>query len=201
MNKINIIAICGKAGAGKDTLLRKIMQIEDTKMFLHEIVSCTTRPPREGEVNGVNYHFMTNEEFAQKILKGEMLEATIFNDWCYGTALQSLDVNKVNIGVFNPEGIETLLQDSRINLRVYYVDVPSKERLIRQLNREEFPDVDEIIRRYKADEEDFMDLDFNYYTVFNDDKKDTMTETVRDIIHYALSVPRTQGQEQLIEFS
>lgn len=201
MNKINIIAICGKAGAGKDTLLRKIMQIENTKMFLHEIVSCTTRPPREGEVDGVNYHFMTNEEFAQKILKGEMLEATIFNDWCYGTALQSLDVNKVNIGVFNPEGIETLLQDFRINLRAYYVDVPGKERLIRQLNREESPDVDEIIRRYKADEEDFMDLDFNYYTVFNDDKKNTMIETASDIIHYALSVPRTQGQEQLIEFS
>lgn len=110
-------------------------------------------------------------------------------------------MNKVNIGVFNPEGIETLLEDPRINLRVYYVDVPGKERLIRQLNREESPDINEIIRRYKADEEDFMDLDFDYYTVFNDDKKDTMTETVRDIIHYALSVPRTQGQEQLIEFS
>lgn len=201
MNKINIIAICGKAGAGKDTLLRKVTRSARTAVFLHEIVSCTTRPPREGEVDGVNYHFMTNEEFAQKILKGEMLEATIFNDWCYGTALQSLDVNKVNIGVFNPEGIETLLEDPRINLRVYYVDVPGKERLIRQLNREESPDINEIIRRYKADEEDFMDLDFDYYTVFNDDKKDTMTETVRDIIHYALSVPRTQGQEQLIEFS
>lgn len=186
MNKINIIAICGKAGAGKDTLLQKITRSERTSSFLHEIVSCTTRPPREGEVNGVNYHFLTNEEFAEKILNKEMLEATIFNDWCYGTALQSLDVNKVNIGVFNPAGIEALLEDSRINLRVYYVDVPGKERLIRQLNREESPNVDEIIRRYKADEEDFMDLDFDYFTVFNDNKNNTMKETRRDIIHHAL---------------
>lgn len=87
MNKINIIAICGKAGAGKDTLLQKIIQSAKVSSFLHEIISCTTRPPREGEIDGVNYHFMTNEEFAYKILKGEMLEATIFNDWCYGTAL------------------------------------------------------------------------------------------------------------------
>ena len=87
MNKINIIAICGKAGAGKDTLLQKVIRSGRTSSFIHEIVSCTTRPPREGEVNGVNYHFMTNEEFAEKILNKEMLEATIFNDWCYGTAL------------------------------------------------------------------------------------------------------------------
>ena len=186
MNKINIIAICGKAGAGKDTLLQKVTRSGRISSFVHEIVSCTTRPPREGEVDGVNYHFMTNEEFAEKILNKEMLEATIFNDWCYGTSLQSLDANKVNIGVFNPEGIETLLEDPRINLRVYYIDVPGKERLIRQLNREEFPNVDEVIRRYKADEEDFMDLDFEYVTVFNDDKNNTMTEARRDIVHHAL---------------
>lgn len=195
MNKIQIIAICGKAGAGKDTLLRKVIRSARTSIFLHEIVSCTTRPPREGEIDGVNYHFLTNEEFAQKILNREMLEATIFNDWCYGTALQSLNTNKVNIGVFNPEGIETLLEDPRINLRVYYVDVPGKERLLRQLNREESPDVNEIIRRYKADEEDFMDLDFDYYTVFNDDKNNTMHETVGEILHYAQSVFHSIGQE------
>ena len=186
MNKINIIAICGKAGAGKDTLLQKVTRSGRISSFVNEIVSFTTRPPREGEVNGVIYHFMTNEEFAEKILNKEMLEATIFNDWCYGTSLQSLDANKVNIGVFNPEGIETLLEDPRINLRVYYIDVPGKERLIRQLNREESPNVDEVIRRYKADEEDFMDLDFEYVTVFNDDKKNTMTEARRDIVHHAL---------------
>ena len=188
MNKINIIAICGKAGAGKDTLLQKVTRSGRISSFVHEIVSCTTRPPREGEVDGVNYHFMTNEEFAEKILNKEMLEATIFNDWCYGTSLQSLDANKVNIGVFNPEGIETLLEDPRINLRVYYIDVPGKERLIRQLNREESPNVDEVIRRYKADEEDFMDLDFEYVTVFNDDKNNTMTEARRDIVHHALQM-------------
>ena len=39
---------------------------------MHEIISCTTRPPREGEINGINYHFLTNQEFADKIESGEM---------------------------------------------------------------------------------------------------------------------------------
>lgn len=154
-----LVAICGKAGAGKDYLLHKIINDYGTKYF-HEIISCTTRPPRENEQNGVNYYFLSNEKFAEKVFNGEMLEATIFNDWCYGTATQSLDHNKVNIGVFNPVGIEALMQDDRIDLTVFLVEAPSKDRIIRQLQRENNPDINEIFRRYKADEEDFDGFEY-----------------------------------------
>ena len=194
-NKINIIAICGKAGAGKDTLLHKVMQGMGNKAILNEIISCTTRPPREGEVDGVNYHFIKNDEFAAKILNHEMLEATIFNDWCYGTSLDTLDINKVNIGVFNPEGIEALLEDSRVNVRVYYMDVPGRDRLMRQLKREQDPDIDEIIRRYQADEADFMELDFDYITVHNADTKTNIKQIIKDIEDYAWQVKNAIGQE------
>ena len=68
----------GKAGAGKDTLLRECLALYPGQY--HEIVSCTTRPPREGEVDGVNYHFLTSEEFAERLEDGRMIEATIFRD-------------------------------------------------------------------------------------------------------------------------
>ena len=61
----------GKAGSGKDTILREVVKQNPD---IHEVVSCTTRPPREGEVDGVNYHFLTGEEFGAKVLKNEMLE-------------------------------------------------------------------------------------------------------------------------------
>ena len=156
----NIIAICGEAGSGKDTLARELVEATGW----NNIVSCTTRPPREGEIDGKNYYFLSNEDFVLKIVNNDMLEATIFNDWCYGTMISSLDVNNINVGVFNPAGIEALKADPRIKLFVYYLDVPAKTRIIRQLNREENPDIDEIIRRYKADKEDFSDLDFGEYT-------------------------------------
>lgn len=197
MNKFYIIAICGRAGAGKDTLLQEVMGIKGANKVLHEIVSCTTRPPREGEINGVNYHFMSNEEFAQKVLSYEMLETTIFNDWCYGTSLQGLDEYKINIGVFNPEGIEALKEDPRINLKVYYVTASAKTRLIRQLNRESDPDVNEIIRRYKTDEEDFAQLNFNYDLVLNnnDNTKNPMLSTALEIYSYASNLICAIGQD------
>ena len=167
----NLIAFIGEAGSGKDTLLHEIMAIKSD--IAHEIVSCTTRPPREGEVDGVNYHFLTGEQFGEKVLKNEMLEATCFNDWFYGTSFDSLVPDKINIGVFNPAGIESLLEyKSKINLIVFYVRATEKERMIRQLNRESDPDIDEIIRRLKADRDDFSDLDFDYIELVNNTKEE-----------------------------
>ena len=105
MNKYKIIALIGEAGSGKDTILKKLT---NSNLAFHEIVSCTTRPPREGEVNGDNYYFISPEEFGCKILANEMLEAAVFNNWCYGTSFDSLRINDINIGVFNPTGIETM---------------------------------------------------------------------------------------------
>ena len=159
----NILALVGEAGSGKDTILRHL--IDDTKHYykgklpLHEIVSYTSRPPREKEVDGVNYHFITAEKFTEMILQNQMFEATVFNEWCYGTGIESVKENAINIGVFNPEGAETLLHDKRVNLVIVYINANDKIRLIRQLNREVNPDIDEIIRRYKADKIDFEDVD------------------------------------------
>ena len=75
---------------------------------LHEIVSCTSRPKRENEIDGINYYFHTKDSFEKMIKNNEMLEYTIFNDWYYGTGLESIDKSKINIGVFNPAGVEDL---------------------------------------------------------------------------------------------
>lgn len=173
-----IVALIGEAGAGKDALMKSVLcEVPG----LHEIVSCTTRPKREGEKEGVNYFYLTPEEFADKIINGEMLEATNFNNWFYGTALQSLDESVINIGVFNPAGIAALLESPIVDVTVYRVCASDKERLLRQLNREENPDVDEIIRRFKADKEDFEWLDFLYTPVSNETLKD-FDEAIRIIV-------------------
>ena len=171
MKRYKIIALIGKSGSGKDTLLKRVLE-ECPK--LHEIVSCTTRPPREGEINGKNYFFLTYNEFAEKVLNMEMLEACQFRDWFYGTCFDSLDNNLINIGVFNPSGIYALLEYSNIDLIVYYIKANDKERLIRQLNREENPDIEEIFRRYKTDEKDFKFLDFDYTLINNNNEEELL---------------------------
>lgn len=176
---MKIIALMGEAGSGKDTILHRIM--EKYPSYFNEIISCTTRPPRQGEKEGVNYHFLSVEDFIRKILNGDMLEATEFNGWHYGTDSQSLTIDKINIGVFNPEGVRCLQEDENIELYVFYVRAAGKQRLLRQLNREENPDVDEIIRRYKADTEDFSFLnDIKYITLQNNtlDDIDIAVDTI-----------------------
>ena len=188
-----IIALIGEAGSGKDTIMRNVLK---ACPGLHEIVSCTTRPMREREQEGVNYFYLTKETFAEKVLNGEMFEATSFNGWFYGTAKQSMDETVVNIGVFNPEGIEALLESNEVDVSVYYVRATDKNRLLRQLNRENNPDVDEIIRRFKADREDFYELDFDYIELPNN-TLDDMDAAVRMILGQ-LQTSGNLGQEGTI---
>lgn len=175
-----IIALIGEAGTGKDTLMQSLLKKYPN--YFNEIISCTSRPIREGEKEGVNYYYLTKEDFQKKINNGEMLEATIFNDWFYGTSYDSLCADRPNIGVFNPDGIRAISKISDIDLKVFKIICNDKTRLLRQLNRENNPNVDEIIRRYKTDKDDFMNLEFNYTEIENQDEEDL------ELALYALAV-------------
>ena len=168
MNKIRVIALFGQSASGKDTLA-KILAKQDN---ISEIVSCTTRPMRDYEREGVDYHFLTNEQFAEKVLDGSMLEATSFRNWFYGTPIDSLKEDKINVGVFNIQGIECLLKDDRLEVYPVYIACEDKLRLQRSLNRESNPDCEEICRRFLTDKQDFDDIPFEYYTHYNGAKVD-----------------------------
>ena len=158
----NILILCGKAASGKDTLKRYIVEaLELSGIEFNNVVNTTTRPPREGEVDGVNNHFCSAEEMTKKILNDEMAEAVLFNDWVYGTENKALSEDKLNVGIFNLEGIEALRQNPNHNIFAVYLDVEDSVRLIRYLNRENMTKekINEMFRRYKADEIDFADVD------------------------------------------
>lgn len=164
MNKYKIIALFGPSAAGKDTIQRKMVS---SLPEVSGIISCTTRPPRENEKDGVDYHFLDNYTFGEKVLNGSMLEATSFRDWFYGTPIESLNRDTINIGVFNIAGIECLLQDSRIDVLPVLIQVDDKDRLLRSLNREHEPDCEEICRRFLTDKKDFSKIDFQYFLIDN----------------------------------
>lgn len=179
-SKIKIIALFGESGSGKDTIQKWIVSnIPDT----NGIISCTTRPIRDNETDTVDYYFLTNEQFAEDVLNGNMLEATDFNGWFYGTRISELDKDKINIGVFNIAGIECLMKDPRLNVCPIYIYAPDKVRLMRALSREENPNCHEICRRFLADEKDFdEDFEFTYYNVIDNTKPlDELSNYFKDI--------------------
>lgn len=177
--KIKIIALFGESGSGKDTLAEGLKSLSTD---YHRIVNCTTRAIRENETDGIDYHFLTTEQFGEYVLNGEMIEATDFNGWFYGTQFSALDADKINIGVFNISAIDALLQDPRLRVIPIYICVNPKERLVRALRREDNPDCHEICRRFLADEKDFDDIDFDYQYFKNEDFRSTSILMLDDLI-------------------
>ena len=180
-NKKKIIAFFGPSAAGKDTLAHKLYEMcPDTS---HWIVSHTTRPPRDYEIDGKDYHFVTVEQFTQMILNYEMMEATSYRDWFYGTAYDSLSDDKINIGVFNLEGIKCIIEDNSLDVLPVYVQASDKTRLQRSLQREENPDCDEICRRFMADKKEFQFIEFEHYVLSNEegDNVETALKALLDI--------------------
>jgi guanylate kinase len=110
-----------------------------------------------------------------------MLEFSQFNSWKYGTPIWNLSLEKINIGVFNPEGIRKLLKKDYLDVDVYYIQASDKARLLRQLSREKNPNVKEIIRRFNADEEQFKDLEFSYKIINNEERED-LTQAIQEIL-------------------
>lgn len=183
MGKIKIIAFFGESGAGKDTALTLIKELK-LDIPVNYIVSGTTRPPRDYETAGIDYHFYTNEEFAMKVLDGSMLEAVEFNNWFYGTSIDSLKEDSINFGVFNPAGIECLLEDSRLVVLPVRVAATDKNRLLRVLNREDNPDCGEIIRRYTTDKKDFSNIPFEHYVINNNtEEKESFKAELKSLIN------------------
>lgn len=179
---MKLVALIGKAGSGKDSVLANLVLNKGRELNLKPIVSCTSRPPRDYEIEGKDYYFHTQEEMEKKIERGEMLEMTKFNDWYYGTSKDSLDEDKINIGVFNPEGVENLYNKLGDDLTVIWIQASDKTRLVRQLSREKEPNCEEICRRYQTDKFDFnyfeKNFEGNYIKVQND-----VTESIIEVAY------------------
>ena len=178
--KYKLIAIFGQSGSGKDFVLKELIQTSFGQENLSRVVSYTTRPMRKGEQPGVNYHFLpTASEFFAK----ELIEHSEFNNWFYGSAIDTLKKDKINIGVYDIRRIQQIIKNENIECYPIYIKASQKNRLIRQLEREESPDCDEIVRRYIADKKDFIPVTFNttgfdFVTFENNDNKFTILNSV-----------------------
>lgn len=88
MNKGLLFVVSAPAGCGKDTILEQLFKKTDTVGYS---VSATTRAPREGEVDGVHYHFKSREQFEQMIKDNDVLEYTEYCGNYYGTPRKSVE--------------------------------------------------------------------------------------------------------------
>lgn len=143
------LILVGKAAAGKDFLKNRLV----AKNFKPGI-SCTTRLPRHNEKDGVDYHFMTEEQFKSTIDSGEMLEHMVFNNWYYG--LTKSEFEQADVMIMSKDGLDVLPKDYRDRCMVIYLDPPRLTRVERLTYRND-PN-DSIVRRMDTDDEQFKNF-------------------------------------------
>lgn len=147
MNKIILV---GKAASGKDHM-RKILE---SRGFTYS-VSYTTRSPRNGEINGKDYFFITEKEFIEKINNDFWYEYTSFNGWFYGTSKHQF-YNECDLFIMTPTGVSAISAEDRHDCTIIYMDIPIEIRRERLSVR--YMLGDSADRRISADEIDFMNF-------------------------------------------
>lgn len=151
------IIIVGPGAAGKDTLKQRFIE----KGFKPS-VSCTTRPPREGEVDGVHYHFVSDSAFDRLIREGEFYEYQTYGqedglDWRYGTLKSQFD--EADIFIMTPAGIAELTPEDRERAMIFYLNPDKITRTLRLSERNDADTVEDRLRRDYRDFKDFTDFD------------------------------------------
>ncbi len=182
MNKKIIVALFGAAGAGKDSIQKEI--VKQSPDLFHEIISSTTRPKREYEHDGIDYHFITDKQSEEYIQNNQYIEYAEFRGWRYGTLKDSIFPGVINIGVFNVAGVKQLLKlpyEEYIIIPIF-IKCSDKERLLRQLNREEHPDCAEICRRFGTDKEDLKHSNLNFWYIWATNEYNEVTAVSRDLL-------------------
>lgn len=164
--------ILGKSGSGKTEAVKILTE----ELRYEKIITYTTRPIREGEIDGVDYHFISLEEFNKMKDNDELLEYFVAgNGWCYGTRKDSFEDDDM-IVILTPSGLEKI-KESDIEVRSFYIDVDEKTRYIRQILRGD--DIKEIARRSETDEKDFENCKVDYVVSNN---TDNIWDCVNDIL-------------------
>lgn len=167
-NKGTLYVISAPSGCGKGTILSEVL-----KNFknIHYSVSATTRKPREGELNGVNYYFITRDEFEEEIANGGMLEYAEFCGNYYGTPKAKV-MEKLDLGIDVILEIETVgamkVKESYPDAVLIFILPPSIDTLRERLIGRGTEALDVIDRRV-GEAASEIEKSYNYdYVLVND---------------------------------
>ncbi len=181
MDKGLLVVISGPSGAGKGTIYRNVIE----RAGMQRSVSVTTRAPRPGEVDGVDYFFKTEEQYQQMIAAGEFLEtAAVYNNF-YGTpkapVFENIDNGRDVLFEVDVHGARSIKRKYPDAVAVF-VMTPDFEVLEKRLRGRGTETEKSIRTRLGSAKNELSKYDLFDYIVFNDDI-DEATESVLEIIN------------------
>jgi guanylate kinase len=175
-----LFVISAPSGTGKTTLCENLRATPD---FIYS-VSCTTRLPRKGEVDGVDYHFLQKEDFLHRIERGEMLEYALVHDNYYGTlkatVKEALDQGTDVLLDIDVQGAATIRKTDDALVRDSLVDVfimpPTIEELERRLRKRGSETEEQVQQRLRTGREESKLWRLYKYTILSGSMEEDLTK-------------------------
>ena len=180
--KGQILIVSGPSGSGKSTLLGRLLKEENDLYFS---ISSTTRAPRQGETEGVNYYFINKDEFKKGIDAGEFLEWAFVHGNYYGTSLKpvlkALEEGKIAIFDIDVQGFNIAKSKFAENITSVFITTASKNELKSRLQNRGTDSAQTIEKRLiNAVGEMEHILEYDYFLI-NDDLQNCY-ENLRGIL-------------------
>ncbi len=178
-----LVVISGPSGSGKTTVCNRLIEGPNIVMS----VSATTRPPRPGEKDGVNYYFLSPDEFRGWIEQGLFLEHAEYNGDLYGTPRSQLE-EKLAAGAtvlleIDVQGARQLRENCPDALYIF-LDAPNRDEGVRRLTRRNTETPEQVRRRLEAARRELEQTDLFDHKVVNDDLDETVGR-IRELIREA----------------
>lgn len=181
MKSGKVIIFSAPSGAGKSTIINYLREQNPSLVFS---VSATSRPPREGEVHGVNYFFITREEFEERITRNEFLEyEEVYEGRFYGTLKAQVDrqLSEGKNVIFDIDVVGgcNVKQIYGSQALAVFIEPPSIDELLKRLNARN-SDTEEVIKERVAKAEFELGYASRYdVIVVNDDLQTAQEEVLR----------------------
>ncbi len=180
-SKGSLVVLSGPSGSGKDSVCERLKEYNDNFWLS---ISCTTRKPRNGEEDGINYFFVSEEEFKQKIENDDLLEYAVYNGNYYGTPKSKiheyLDNGTDVILVIEVQGALKIKHKIPEAIFIFLMP-PTMKDLVYRLKKRGTETNDKIIERFRKAYKEINELSKYNYVVVNDDL-DKSTRKVNSII-------------------
>ena len=178
-----MVILSSPSGAGKTTITKKIQQKYNS---FKVSVSHTTRKPRSNEVDGVDYNFISHDEFKSLIKEDKFYEyAKIFDNF-YGTSKKTVnDLVKKNDIIFDIDwqGTKQLSKFKNLNLIKIYLIPPNKNEIKKRLTQRNQDSKEEVERRFKSFDEDIMHWHDYDYVIINENLENCYKQIEKIILN------------------
>ena len=187
-----LIVVSGPSGAGKDSVCNLVASY-NTNLWIS--VSCTSRDIRKGEVEGVNYFYLTKEEFEEKIKNNDFLEYATYNNSYYGTPLYKIK-EKLNEGkdVVLVIEVQGALKVKKLYPNAIFIFIlpPSMEELRNRLIKRGTENYEKIIDRFRMAYKEINEISKYNYVIVNDVLEDAALKMQSIIVSERCRVDRIE---------